>query len=149
LQGAVLLQPLTAAQVDDYLNAYGSKLAVLRELVQRDTTLQELARSPLMLSIISLAYADAPREEIEKSDTTIPEDRRTRIFDNYIAAMFRRRSRLGFNVAQTRARLTWLARNMEEHNQSIFLLEQMQPTWLSTKVQRILYAIATRVLTGI
>lgn len=59
LQGAILLQALTPAQIEDYFVRAGPALSNVRALLQRDATLQELAQSPLMLSVISLAFEDA------------------------------------------------------------------------------------------
>ena len=54
-KGAVCLQPLTVDQVDGYLKTAGDQLASLRQAIREDKALAELSRSPLMLSIMSLA----------------------------------------------------------------------------------------------
>jgi len=55
LNGAICLESLSAEEVGKYLARGGSKLATLREAVNTDPRLQELAQTPLMLSIMSLA----------------------------------------------------------------------------------------------
>ena len=56
LQGAILLQPLTTQQIDEYFERSGVELNILRATVQHDIVLQELMKQPLMLSIMTLAY---------------------------------------------------------------------------------------------
>src|SRR5215471_15312467 len=35
--------------------------------------------------------------------------------------------------------LTWLAKRMREHSQSVFLVEGLQPSWLGKKAKRVVY----------
>lgn len=60
LQGAVGIQPLTPAQVGTYLAQAGEHLAGLRVAVAQDAVLQELAHTPLLLTIMTLAYQGVP-----------------------------------------------------------------------------------------
>jgi predicted NACHT family NTPase len=55
MNGAICIEPLSLEEVSKYLDAGGSKLMALREAVDADPALHELAQSPLMLSIMSLA----------------------------------------------------------------------------------------------
>src|SRR5690242_17033803 len=52
LQGAIMVQPLTDAQIDAYLASAGPPLSGLRAALAVDAELQELATSPLMLSVM-------------------------------------------------------------------------------------------------
>ena len=139
LQGAVLLQSLTPQQIDDYLGGVGEALSPLRETLQDDPTLQELAETPLMLSIMTLAYQGMSAEDLRVLDTV--EARRQHLFDTYVQRMFERRG-----VAQpcppkrTIHWLGWLAREMKRRAQTMFMIEQMQPGWLQEDVERTLYA---------
>jgi hypothetical protein len=56
LQSAVLLQPLTTQQIDKYLEGIGIEFLAVRKTLKQDVKLQELLQSPLMLSIMTLAY---------------------------------------------------------------------------------------------
>jgi hypothetical protein len=53
------IEPLSLEEVSKYLVAGGSKLVALRGAVNTDPVLKELAHTPLMLSVISLAYQEA------------------------------------------------------------------------------------------
>jgi energy-coupling factor transporter ATP-binding protein EcfA2 len=56
LNRAVAVQPLSPRQVDAYLERCGEKVSALRTLLQKHVDLQEIATTPLMLSIFILTY---------------------------------------------------------------------------------------------
>lgn len=145
LQGAVLLEQLTIEQIDDYLDQVGIPLSALHAALQQDIELQELARSPLALSIMTLAYQNASIEEV--SNMIMAQNRRQLLFDNYIKRMFLRPSREIepiFSSLSTICWLHWLATRLVIYGQSIFLIEQIQPTWLATdkKINAVTYSPA-------
>src|SRR5215203_5927728 len=108
LQGAVLLQPLTTEQIDAYLNTAGPTLATVRSTLQHDTELQELAHSPLLLSIMALAYQDITPTELSLT-AAIP-TRRQHLFNAYIGRMFiRREVKPIYSFLHTIRWLQWLA----------------------------------------
>jgi hypothetical protein len=45
--------------------------------------------------------------------------------------------------------LSWLAQKMSQHAQSVFLIERMQPSWLQTSAQRMLYAFSVGLPIGL
>ncbi len=139
-QSAVYLKPLTPEQIRHYLNRINADLTGLRALIKEDMALQELAKSPLMLNIMVLAYQGVAVEDLPR--TEIIEERRKQLFDAYIERMFRRPTRLKveqrYSEAQTKRWLTWLAQKMVQQSQTVFFIEGMQPTWLQGKCKRIL-----------
>ena len=151
LQGAVRLQLLTPDQVDAYLAKAGSRLESLRRAIREDEVLQSLARTPLMLSIMSLAYQDQPVGALQGADSDTPESRRLRILETYVERMFERRAkaRRAFAKGQTVQWLSWLAGQMQRHDQTIFLIERLQPSWLATRGERWIYAVLSRQAAGI
>jgi hypothetical protein len=143
LHGAIVLQPLTLEQVDAYLLRAGKALAAVRALLRSDPTLQELVQSPLMLSVVTLAYRGISVEELQA--LTSLEARRTHLFNTYLHEMFKRRGvSRHYTAAQTAGGLSWLAQQMVRHAQSVFLVEQMQPSWLPNRRQRWIYALTSR-----
>ena len=64
LPSAVMIQPLSRQQVQNYVEQAGAALAGLRTVLQDDETLWELLNTPLMLSIAALAYQGRPADEI-------------------------------------------------------------------------------------
>lgn len=145
LQGAVLLQPLTPAQVDAYLSH--GELAALRQALHSDDSLQELAQTPLMLSIMSLAYRGVA---IELPEGESVESQRAHLFGAYVQRMFERRSvRERYSQAQTIHYLNWLAAQMHKHAQTVFLIERLQPDWLPTKNQQLIYRVLAWAVMGL
>jgi hypothetical protein len=132
LQGSVCIQQLTLQQVDEHLEQAGEQLASVRAVLREDMVLRDMINTPLMMRIITLAYAGLPVEDIRSFGTL--EERRQHLFNTYIDRMFERRgAKHPFTKKQTIRWLSWLARGMQRHAQSVFYLEDMQPSWLSRK----------------
>lgn len=91
LQGAVLLQPLTLEQVEDYLNRAGGVLVAVRETWQGDATLREMVESPLMLNVMTLAYRGMSVEELGALEAVEARHRHT--FEIYVQRMLEQRRR--------------------------------------------------------
>jgi eukaryotic-like serine/threonine-protein kinase len=141
LNGAICLEPLSSEEVSNYLARGGSKLAALREAVDTDPVLRELAQTPLMLSIMSLACQEADGDELAKQKGDSPEKRRKQIFGLYVEQMFQRKgtASLVFPKEKIIGWLSWLAGKMREHSQSVFLIEGLQPNWLGSRAKRVAY----------
>jgi DNA polymerase III delta prime subunit len=151
LNGAICLEPLSSEEVSKYLAESGPQLAALREAVNTDPVLQELAQTPLMLSIMSLACQGADANELAAEKGDSPEERRKQIFRLYVEQMFQRRrtSSLVFPKEKTIGRLSWLARKLKGHSQSVFLVEGLQPSWLGTRAERLVYGTVMALSLGL
>ncbi len=144
---ALYVQPLTEEQIHHYIAAAGAKLAAVSRALQTDTQLQELAKSPLMLNIIAIAYQGMSIEDLPSMTL---EERRYHLFNAYIERMFSRRSATRqYPKIKTRHWLIWLAQRMVQESQTVFLLERMQPSWLPMGIQRHLHRIGTRMSVGL
>jgi serine/threonine protein kinase/DNA polymerase III delta prime subunit len=138
LSRAVTIEPLTPEQVNEYFARSGESIAALRSVFQHDPILQELATTPLMLSILIQAYQGLSREEIKGS--VAAEGGPQQMFATYSEQMLRRRSaKRRYGAEQTIHWLSLLARQMKQESQSVFYVERMQPSWLTKKWQRRLY----------
>ncbi|MBW4545934.1 MAG: NACHT domain-containing protein [Symplocastrum torsivum CPER-KK1] len=147
-QGAVYVRSLTKEQVYHYLASLSADLVGLRALLERDMVLQELAKSPLMLNIMVIAYQGIAVKDLPKID--LAEERRLQLFDAYVERMFKRRLvSQHYSKAQVMRWLTWLAKRMKQKSQTIFLIERMQPSWLQNKNQKIKYRIGTALIAGL
>lgn len=116
LESAVLLQPLTPEQIDGYLERLSLDLDALREALRSDQELQEFAKTPLILSIMILAYQGISTEELQLLGST--NDRRKHLFKTYVDRMFERTGRRDSKLypkERTIRWLSWLARKMSEH----------------------------------
>ena len=123
----------------------------MRRVLQQDATLQELLKSPLMLSIMSLAYSGLSVDKLAPKQGAVTE-RRKHLFDAYVERMFARIARTKHELypqRQTIRWLRWLAQQMSKHGQTVFLIERMQPSWLQTHVQRRIFSIGSGLLSGL
>jgi hypothetical protein len=129
LQGAVLVQPLTLAQIEEYLGKVGAERSALRLVLQRETELRKMATSPLLLSIMVIAYHDLQVEDIRLNDST--HGWRQDVLNTYVKRMFFHRGyRHSYPIQKTIRWLAWLAANIFQFNRTVFLIEQLQPYWL-------------------
>src|SRR5207302_3727676 len=85
LQNAVVVQPLTTEQVDDYLVATGPALTEVRSVLQKNQELRELAASPLMLNVLTLAYRDSSAGALPTSGSI--EEQQHQVFASYVQRM--------------------------------------------------------------
>ncbi len=128
-QTAVMVQPLTSEQVESYLESVGKEAKALRTALHQDADLRELATTPLILTILLLAYKGTSADKI--SELTSRSAKREQIFASYVQHMLkRRRAQTRYTPEQTTHWLSHLAGQMRRQSQSIFYLEQMQPDWL-------------------
>jgi DNA polymerase III delta prime subunit len=129
LHSTVVVQPLTAKQVYDYLSRLGEQTIALRFLLHNDPTLQELATTPLLLSILMLAYQDKQVKDLISTDA--PAVQRQRILAHYVERMLQQKGiQTHYQQPQVVHWLGWLARQLALHSQTEFSIERIQPDWL-------------------
>lgn len=130
LNGAVVLQPLTGAQIDGYFEALGEPLAAVRSALRDDATFRELAQTPLMLSIMTLAYQGLPISELPRLITL--DAHRQFLFSLYVKRMFEwREATPATHPAKTTIHyLSWLAGQLVRRKQTVFYIENLQLDWL-------------------
>jgi hypothetical protein len=144
LLSAIYIQPLTSEQIAQYLEQSGDELEGVRNLLRADSTAQEMAKLPLMLSIMTLAFQGTAVKELPKAGS---EECRYLLFNAYIERMFqRRRTTQQYSKAQAMRWLTWLAQRMIQESQTIFLIERIQPSCLQTKLQRWRYRLESTLI---
>jgi hypothetical protein len=142
LHGAVYLKPLTPSQVHDYLRAGGELLSGLREAARHHQSLLALAQRPLMLSIMTLAYSGKSSHHVLSQAHTL---NLNELFADYVSAMFDRLARTRNDHYSRKSASQWLsflARQLIRHNQTQFLLEDIQSTWLRSERHRRIYEFA-------
>jgi len=148
LRSAICIQPLTSDQIEQYFVQAGEQLASLKEVLHQNEELQGLATSPLMLSIMSLAYQGSNQKDVIQGGTL--ENYRQRLFDTYIDRMFQRRGTTQhYSRQKAQYWLVWLAQRMTAAAQTVFLIERLQPSWLATQGQRIRYRLESSFIGGL
>jgi DNA polymerase III delta prime subunit len=155
LQDAIVVQPLTRSQMDSYFADLGSSGRPVRRALDEDPSLRELLDTPLMLWVVAMAYAgDSVARPCPGGSW---EERRDRLFAAYVDRVLRhryadrmghswegesgrrgaddddeegRRSGKPYPRSRTLHWLDWLARQMANHDQTVFHIERLQPDWL-------------------
>ena len=120
---AVRIQPLTDSEIKRYLSQPGLEL---QTILEEDSHLYELARSPLMLTVMTLAYQGLSQEDLVPLDSE--EERRQHLFGKYVEQVFKRRP-----LDELNDKMRWLAHlgnGMSKTRQSVFYIEKLQPSWL-------------------
>ncbi len=106
-----------------------------------------------MLSIMSLAYQDLDADDsnLAKSEPTSSKERRDHILGLYVEQIFQRKEIASGLFPKDRVVnwLSWLARAMGEHSQSVFMLERLQPSCLGSKVLRVSYGVLAAMIVGL
>ena len=109
--------------------------------MSNDPVLLELAQTPLMLEIVSVACAGLSKEALITNEADSPKTRQQHIFHRYVEQMFERKESATslFQKAQIVGWLSLLARKMKKRSQAIFMVEEVQPSWLNSKGQWLAY----------
>jgi len=148
LNGGVVLLPLTDTQIDAYFTSLGPEMGGVRALMAADANLRLLCRSPLMLSILVLAYRGTSARDMLEFDTL--ETQRRHLFDVYVERMFERRpGEKPYSPRQTVHYLGWLAKHMLESRLAVFHVEDLRPTWLTDYAQQRGYRLAVALAFGL
>ncbi len=145
LQTAAVVQPLTREQVKGYLALAGKALAGLRSALKSNPTLIDLASTPLMLQVLILTYQGTSVRDLPSKEASL----RHHIWADYVQRMIDRKGDTSrYPSDQTVTWLGWLARQMHDHSQTIFHLEQLQPDWLA-KRQKHFYRLSVGPVYGL
>jgi hypothetical protein len=137
LPGAVVIQPLTVAQVTDFIGAAGEPLRMLRAALESDPTLWNILETPLMLNIVILACRD-PDSRVTGPELGYPtaNEKRQQMLRKYVEAMLRRRpSEQQFTSKQTVTWLSWLASSMAKTSQSVLHPGTLNRPWMATQAR--------------
>lgn len=152
---AVKLLPLKEHQIQEYIRLIGSEMAGLQTLLEQDSQLLKEAGSPLMLSMMSITYSLAPQElrktTSQNEQADIIQERRDLLAETYVNTVFDRKGNAlqPYSKEATIGHLSWLASRMKEHNQSVFLMEGLQPSWLTTTWQKMANLIVYSLFLGL
>jgi hypothetical protein len=127
LHTAVVVQPLSQAQVNAHLVALGKPLTALRTALRKHPTLAELATTPLMLQILILTYHGTTARELSQKSTELQQH----VWTAYVQRMVERKGDLQrYPLDRTQRWLSWLAQQMRNHNQTIFFFASIEPDYL-------------------
>lgn len=152
LKGAVYLQDLTDEQIQTFLQK--TNRAELWESLVADANLLALIRRPLLLSIAVLAYGEI--DPIKWRRATSANARLNLLLDAYVQRMlmqdtdsrFYRKGKIP-SLEESRKWLEMLALQLLQGSETEFLIENMQPIWLSTSLQKWMYSLTMVIFLGL
>lgn len=144
LSTAIAIQQLSYKEIDTYLSLFGEEFLPLRKSLYYDSSLRELITTPLMLRIAITANKNISDASFTKSNLGYEQ-----IINFYISQILgEKRANVDIPPQKISFFLSWLSRQLIAHDQSIFLLEQLQEDWLKTSSQRKYYYLTTIVIGG-
>lgn len=132
-EGAIEVQPLTQEKIAEFFNRFGDEMAGIKQALEKDSALREMAETPLFLSIMIMAYWDKKNAEIFVfQDQKV---QRIHLLNAYIRSMFDHKStdKINYSKNDTKKWLSRLASYMVEENSIPFLIENIQPNWIDRK----------------
>lgn len=136
------VEPVRREQVERVLDAAGDRLAAVRAALDEDERLWELLASPLMLSVVALAYADAAVGSVEAGDCD-------GLLTTYVAEMLRRRPRARHEPFQVLHHMIFIASHLHRSSRVLFHWEQVQvPPDMAPGRLRAATALAAGVVVG-
>lgn len=153
VSASIVIQPLTDAQVESYLKDSQLELDAIHKAVQEDESLRAMSKTPLMLSIMAIAYRGDTVDALQPALMDFGQ-RRSQIFDAYIKRMFSRKSLNGDRekIHLALVQLSFLAGQLSARNEYQFYIENLQADWLSTlenRRYRILHGLTFGLLLGL
>lgn len=148
LQKAIYIKTLSDEKTYQYLEQAGEKLSALKTLLYEDRLFLKLAKSPLVLNIMSRAYEGSSRLDITWSGSE--EEQLHKLFNAYLKKMFSvRKTSHRYPKQETMKWLIWLAKRMNKAQISIFLIEKIHPSWLSNYCQKLTYSLGVGLIYGL
>ncbi len=156
VRGAIVLEPLSQPTIEKYLDR--PELASLRQAMASDEALQGMSQVPFLLNAMAYAYAGVSATSLEippsltfsRSDDQVEQGkaRRTQLFDRWVARRLAARPTSDYSPSKVRKWLGWLAEKLENLKQTTFFVGRLQPSWLTTKSDLMLYRVSTALITG-
>ncbi|MCL1467407.1 NACHT domain-containing protein [Argonema galeatum] len=151
LHGAIYLRSLTETQIKEYLMS--SRSRELWENIKNEPPLLELAKTPLLLNMMTLAYEEILIHAWKR--IADKKERREYLLNAYIRRMLTLQITSRYyrknkepRPEQSRHWLVWLAKRMNESNQKWVIIEKIQHNWLQTPSQKRLYHIGVVLTLG-
>jgi hypothetical protein len=133
------LQPLTYQQIEQYITLMCKNPKPLLVLVENNQKLRDIIRSPLMLEILVNIYEES--QDISNINTTgNSEAIETYLFDKYVEkALARHRQQLLYEENDIKNWIQWMAGRLYDEGKSRFILDRLQPSWITDVNTRHLY----------
>lgn len=153
LRDTVYLQALSERQIQEYLQQVG--FLDLWENIQNDPDgWGELAKIPLFLSLMTVAYRDGLHSLVRnfnsENERKEYQDKICKnLFDTYIEnKLGEQHDNKEYKLEDTKRWLRWLAKKIEKHNLKEFYIEKIQPSYLNI-FEKIQYSLIMGLISGL
>ena len=146
LNACIILQALREEQIKDYITK--TEGIVLWEEIKKDSDLLELSKIPFFLSIIVITCEEISFIKWQK----LPSDlaRRQYLFKTYVNKMLARKHQIKvYTEIKTKKWLGWLAVQLINESKTEFLIENIQPYWLTLKHEKLIYRVILGLIGGL
>ncbi|OUL35092.1 hypothetical protein BV372_12100 [Nostoc sp. T09] len=156
LNGAVYLQPLQQIQIEKYLIKVGCQEIV--DIIGQSTQLLNLIKnSPLMLSFLISIYIVQEIAITKYKNFNSELEISRALFRDYVSQKLKflveeiNSESPGQQLTEEKAKymLIWLAKRLTQDSNIYFSIEDMQPTWLQDRSERLKYGIAVGLMVGL
>ncbi|MBD2063392.1 NACHT domain-containing protein [Funiculus sociatus GB2-A5] len=154
LRGAVCLKPLEEKQIQGYLQRLNC--GHLWHGIQNDPDgLLALAKMPLFLHLIPVAYPNGLESKAKRFNSpdeleVYQEKCRKDLFDAYIKHRLEMpHDCQGYDPKDSKRWLTWLATSLKKQKQTEFFIEKMQPIFLDTTKQKLIFGLILGLISGL
>ena len=136
-EGAIEVQPLTQEQIVEFFSRFGDEMAGIKQALEKDGALREMAETPLFLSIMLVVYRDKRDVEILLSEDE--KSKRKYLLDTYVEHMFEstRQDNNKFKQQNIVKWLKWIGMKMVNNNLDPFVYENIQPAMMSTSQKKL------------
>ncbi|MEM7590192.1 MAG: NACHT domain-containing protein [Cyanobacteria bacterium P01_A01_bin.83] len=141
LRNAIYIQSLTTEHIDWYLKDSGDTLLGLKTLLRNDPEIEDFAKTPLILSIMSLTYQNHSAKEILEQLSSSTSRYKT-LFDSYIKRIFERRSITEkYKKRVVCKQLIWVSKYLTKSAKTTFFIENIQPYSLNHFIGKVIYLL--------
>jgi hypothetical protein len=151
LRAAIVIEPLTRADVDDFLLQAGAEMNALRDALRDNEQLAELVTNPLLLNIVVTTYLE--RIDISALAKGGPDELRQAVLSDYVDVMLERPRAVAtpdtYSFNRVVVWLRWLAQAMLARNLTVFYVDWIQPDWLAGRVDRWLVTAGIAISVGL
>lgn len=130
MDGAIVVRDIRPEDAKKYLDGFGKELTAVRMMLDSEPSVQELAKSPLTLSILAVA-ARGMQPNALKALVADPDRARQTLYDIYIERMLSHRGvDERYGTEQPKKWLAWLGFQLKARSQKEFLIDTLQSDWL-------------------
>ncbi len=152
-EGAIEVQPLTQEQIAEYFARFEEGMTGIKQALEKDSALREMAETPLFLSIMIMAYRN--KRDVEILVSRDEQAQRKHLFDTYTERMFERprTANVTFQKQDVLHWLSWLAYISEKSKGYIFYIKHISPEFFQDSSRfywlwRLIFGLVIGTITG-